>query len=172
MDNYTNYINKMLQTEKVRLLVETKEENKVLTLEEAIKLSEEQGLDLICINSNSELPVVKICDSKKYEYEQKKKAKENAKKAKMNSQDTKEIQITESTADNDLKTKAKHIDRFLKDNDKVKLSIRYKGRSIRNIAGGESKLNHLLTFVTVEYKVDKQVRTEGNTVSVTLAPIK
>ena len=162
-------INEEIKAVEVRLVDEEKG-SYIIKTSEALKMAEEAELDLICISQNGEMPVVKIGDYSKYCYEQKKKAKDNAKKAKMNSQDTKEIQITENTADNDLKTKAKHIDRFLTNNDKVRLSIKYKGRSIRNINGGHVKLSNLMAYITVGYKVDKPSTIEGNTVSVILSP--
>ena len=138
---------------------------------EALQLAEKQGLDLVALNDD-EIPVVKIVDYNKFMYEKHKKEKENKKKAKLNSQELKEIRITESIADNDLKTKAKNIDRILKDGDKVKMSIRYRGRSIKNISGGTEKLKKLLSLVTFSYKIDKDIKTEGNTVSMIIAPLK
>lgn len=163
-------INNEIKAATVRLVSDNGSE--VLALSEALKKAQGAELDLVCINDKAEIPVVKIIDYEKYTYEQKKRERENKKKAREKAQDIKDIQITENIALNDIKTKARNIDRILKDNDKVRLSIRYKGRTMRNIAGGPEKLNNVIYEVTEKFKVDKPMRTDGNTVSIVLAPVR
>ena len=143
-----------------------------MLLSEAIGIAEEEGLDVICLNSKGDIPVVKIGDYGKYQYEKQKKEKDNRKKARLNSQDMKEISIRDSIAEHDLKVKAHNIDRLLKENNKVKLVIVYKGRSIRLINQGPEKLQQLAGLVTEKYNIDKTPRIEGNKVTMVLSPIK
>lgn len=163
-------INEEIKSVEVRLVQGS--ESNVISTKEAIEIAEKEGLDLVCINDKVEIPIVIIEDYGKYCYEKLKKEKENKKKARENKQDLKEIQITESTALNDLRTKAKNIDRILKDGDKARLSIRYKGRTIRNISGGPEKLNSLIALITVPFNIDRPIKIEGNTVSTIVTPIK
>lgn len=158
-------INNEIKSKEIRLITETG--NEILNTKTAIKKAEEMGLDLICINTNSDIPVCKIGNYSKYLYEQKKKEKENKKKQKV--VETKEIKIGDSTELNDLKTKAKQIDKFLTNGNKVKLSIRYRGRAIRMISEGPEKLQNLMNLLSIDYIIDQPVKTAGNTVFVTIA---
>lgn len=143
-----------------------------LTKEDAIKIAEEQGLDLIVLNDKGDIPVVRIADYKKVEYEKAKKAKENKKKQRQNMQDLKEIRIGVSTAKHDLQVKANKVKKMLESGDKVKLTIIYKGRIIKNIADGPSKLQEFASMVDIDKKIDKVPKIEGNRVTMVLAPLK
>lgn len=143
-----------------------------MTLDEAIKLAEETGEDVVVVNDSKEIPVVKIMDYNKYLYEKQKKEKENRKKSRLASQDTKEIHIGCDIAEHDLCIKAKTADRLLSGGDKVKLVIRYKGRTIRKINEGPGKLQELANKVSVTHKIEKTPKIDGNTVSMILSPCK
>ena len=143
-----------------------------MTLDEAIRLAEETGEDVVMVNNSRDIPVVKIMEYSKYLYDKKKKEKDNKKKSRMSSQDTKEIRISDSIAENDIMVKAKNVDRILKDGDKVKITIRYKGRLIRQINEGPEKIKYLVSKVTEEFKIDKEPKIEGNIVSMIIAPSK
>ena len=156
----------------VRLIKGNGEKPEIMDSNKALEIATEMGLDLICKSESADMPVVIIEDYGKYMYELGKKEKELKKKQKQNVQDLKEIQINDTTAENDLKVKAKNIDRILKGRDKVKISIRYKGRAIRLISGGETKIRSLLNMLTMEYREDTPVKTEGSTVSIIIAPVK
>ena len=159
-------VNNEIKAKEIRLITENK--NEILSTKNAIKMAEEEGLDLICISPNAEIPVCKIGNYSKYLYEQKKREKENKKKQKP--VETKEIQIGDYTEINDLRTKAKMIDKFLKNKNKVKLSIRYKGRAVAHIANGPKKLNDLTKLITGEFVIDCQPKTAGNVVYMIISP--
>lgn len=161
-------INNEITVEKIRLI--DGENNNILTTKEALEMAEERGLDLICISNKGEIPICKIGDYSKYLYEQKKKEKENKKKQKII--ETKEIKISESTESNDLKTKAKMIDKFLKNGNKVKLSIKYRGRAARFVEEGPEKLSLLTDLVTENFCVDTPCKIAGNMAFITIAPKK
>ncbi len=159
-------VNNEIKSKEIRLITENS--NEILTTKDAIKMAENMELDLICINPNAEVPVCKIGDYSKYLYEQKKREKENKKKQKPI--ETKEIKIGDCTEINDLKTKAKQIDKFLTSKNKVKLSIRYKGRSVVHINEGPAKLNVLIELITADFIVDSPAKIVGNTVYMIIAP--
>ncbi len=101
--------------------------NEIIYIDEAISRAEEQGLDLVLVSSDTTPPVVRIQDFKKLEYEKKK-----AKKANKQTSGLKEIQFKINISEHDLQTKIKKIDSFLERGDKVKISLRLKGREKDN----------------------------------------
>ena len=165
-------INREIKADKVNVV---NAENKGLTLmslDDAIALAEQTEEDVILVNDKGDIPIVKIGDYSKLLYEKQKREKENKKKARLNSQETKEIQIGDSIADHDLMIKAKNIDRILLDGDKVQITIKYKGRSVRFIDEGPSKLQSLANMISVGYRVDRTPKIEGNRVSMLVSPVK
>jgi len=102
---------------------------------DAIKMAQEQGLDLVEISPNADPPVCKIIDYNKFLYEKKRKEKEM--KAKSKASEVKEIRFTPNTDDHDFDFKAKHAERFLKEGDKVKAYVQFKGRAIQFKDRGE-----------------------------------
>ena len=104
----------------------------VLATSEALKIAQEQELDLVEISPTADPPVCKVIDYKKFLYEQKKKQKEKEKEMKANSKqsEVKEIRFTPGTDEHDFNFKAKHAENFLKDGNKVKAYVQFKGRAI------------------------------------------
>lgn len=143
-----------------------------MSAEAAKAEAEKQGLDLVVVNEKDGKTMVKILDYSKYKYEKAKQNKENKKKQRLNTQSLKEIQISDAIAQHDLEIKAKNIDRILSDGDKVQISIKYKGRAIRNIKQGPEKLQQLVNLVTVKHKIDKTPKIEGNRVIMVISPVK
>ena len=163
-------INQEIKAKKVLLI--TEDGNEEMETNKAIVLAEEEGLDLICVNTNGPIPVCKIGDYSKVLYDQKKREKEAKKKQKANQVETKEIRIGDSIEVNDLRIKARQIDKFLSDKNKVKLTIRYRGRAIAHINEGAGKLSKLTDLVSVDYEVEVPAKILGNTVSMTIIPRK
>lgn len=162
-------INNEIKAETVRVISDNKEAE-LMTLSDAISIAEENGEDVICLREE-DIPICKIYNYKKFMYEKNKKEKDNRKKARLKSADTKIIQLRDSTAEHDLRIKAKNITRILEDGDRVKAIIQYKGRSIRLIETGKAKLEKLISFIGTEYKIDSDIKIDGNTVTVVLAPV-
>lgn len=163
-------VNRQIRSELVDVVgLEGKSGLARMSLESAIELAEQTGEDVVCLDPKSEVPIVRIMEYDKYIYEKQKKEKENKKK---NRQSLKEIQISDSIMEHDLLTKAKSIDRFINAGDKVRLVIRYKGRAIKMISQGPSKLQTLANKVTAEYTIDKAPLIEGNRVTMIIAPNK
>ena len=107
----------------------------VYSIQEALKMAQEQGLDLVEISPNADPPVCKIIDYNKFLYEKKKKEKEM--KAKSKASEVKEIRFTPNTDDHDFDFKAKHAEKFLKEGNKVKAYVQFKGRAIQFKERGE-----------------------------------
>lgn len=165
-------VNNEIKSKVVNLVTEGQKGVTQMLLADAIALAQETDEDVICINEKSDIPVVKIGDYKRFQYEKAKKEKDNRKKARLQAQELKEIVIGDSIAEHDLKIKAKNVDRILKEGDKVKLTIRYKGRSIRLIDQGPEKLQALANLISVDYNIDKTPKIEGNRVTMIISPKK
>lgn len=126
--------NRMIRVPEVRLVGENIEVG-VYRTDEALRMAEEQGLDLVEISPNAVPPVCRIIDYNKFLYEKKKKEKEM--KAKAHKSEVKEIRFTPNTDDHDFDFKAKHAEKFLKDGNKVKTYVQFKGRAIMFKERGE-----------------------------------
>jgi translation initiation factor IF-3 len=126
--------NNMIRVPNVRLVGENVTVG-VYPTAEALKMALDQALDLVEISPNADPPVCKIIDYNKFLYEKKRKEKEM--KAKSKASEVKEIRFTPNTDDHDFDFKAKHAEKFLKDGDKVKAYVQFKGRAIQFRERGE-----------------------------------
>jgi len=126
--------NNMIRVPQVRLVGDNIEVG-VYSIQEALRMAQDQGLDLVEISPNADPPVCKIIDYNKFLYEKKKKEKEM--KAKSKASEVKEIRFTPNTDDHDFDFKAKHAEKFLKEGNKVKAYVQFKGRAIQFKERGE-----------------------------------
>src|ERR1700759_823602 len=126
--------NNMIRVPNVRLVGENVTVG-VYPTTEALKMAQDQALDLVEISPNADPPVCKIIDYNKFLYEKKRKEKEM--KAKSKASEVKEIRFTPNTDDHDFDFKAKHAEKFLKDGNKVKAYVQFKGRAIQFKERGE-----------------------------------
>jgi translation initiation factor IF-3 len=124
----------MIRVPQVRLVGDNVEVG-VYSTQEALKMAQDQQLDLVEISPNADPPVCKIIDYNKFLYEKKKKEKEM--KAKSKASEVKEIRFTPNTDDHDFDFKAKHAEKFLKEGNKVKAYVQFKGRAIQFKERGE-----------------------------------
>src|SRR5690349_14987279 len=127
-------INHFIRAPQVRLVGDNVEVG-VYPTQEALKIAQSQQLDLVEISPNADPPVCKITDYNKFLYDKKKKEKEM--KAKSKASEVKEIRFTSNTDDHDFDFKSKHAEKFLKDGNKVKAYVQFKGRSIQFKERGE-----------------------------------
>jgi translation initiation factor IF-3 len=127
-------INNYIRVPQVRLVGDNVEVG-VYPTQEALKMAQAQQLDLVEISPNADPPVCKIIDYNKFLYDKKKKEKEM--KAKSKASEVKEIRFTPGTDDHDFDFKAKHAEKFLKDGNKVKAYVQFKGRAIQFKERGE-----------------------------------
>jgi translation initiation factor IF-3 len=126
--------NQMIRVPNVRLVGDNIEVG-VYSIQEAQRIAQEQGLDLVEISPNADPPVCRIIDYNKFLYEKKKKDKEMKAKAKQS--EVKEIRFTPNTDDHDFNFKAKHAEEFLKEGNKVKAYVQFRGRAIQFKDRGE-----------------------------------
>ncbi len=126
--------NNMIRVPQVRLVGDNVKVG-VYPTQEALKMAQDQGFDLVEISPNADPPVCKIIDYNKFLYEKKKKEKEM--KAKSKASEVKEIRFTPNTDEHDFDFKAKHAEKFLKEGDKVKAYVQFKGRAIQFKDRGE-----------------------------------
>ncbi|MEI7596973.1 MAG: translation initiation factor IF-3 [Bacteroidota bacterium] len=142
----------------------------IFSIQKALEMAEEQGLDLVEISPNANPPVCKIIDYKKFLYEQKKKQKEiKAKTAKIV---LKEIRMGPNTDEHDFNFKVNHAIKFLQDGDKVKVDIFFKGRTILYKEQGEILLLKFATLVEEYAKVEQLPKMEGKRMIMLIAPKK
>jgi len=126
--------NSMIRVPQVRLVGDNVEVG-VYSIQDALRLAQDLGLDLVEISPTADPPVCKIIDYNKFLYEKKRKEKEM--KAKSKASEVKEIRFTPNTDDHDFDFKAKHAEKFLKEGDKVKAYVQFKGRAIQFKERGE-----------------------------------
>ena len=144
-------------------------EPRVLTLDEALRLAEAAGLDLVEIAAQADPPVCKIVDYQKFLYERKKKEKET--KAKASKQVLKEIRFGPNTDEHDFNFKVKHAQKFLEEGAKVKAYVHFRGRAIAYKARGEIILLKFAQALEEWGKVEMLPKLEGNRMFIHLAPL-
>ena len=166
-------INRQIRAREVFLIDENGEQKGVMNTYDAFRLAEEAGLDLVEVSPMANPPVCKILDFGKYRYEMEKKQKE----AKKNQAVTKlkEVRMQSKIADNDVNTKSKAISEFLSEGNKVKVSIRFKGRTMTHPELGKEVLDTILVKLSemgCAFNLDKSAFMEGKMMSMMLSPAK
>lgn len=140
----------------------------IMSREEALNLAEEKKLDLVNISPNANPPVCKILDYGKYRYELQKKDKEAKKKQKTT--EVKEIRLSTFIEEHDIEVKAKTAAKFLKSGDKVKVSLRFRGRERDYVAKGQDVMNRFAEIVSEVGNVEKKPEFEGRSLIMVVAP--
>ena len=159
--------NHMIKSPEVRLIGENIEPG-VYSLAEANKFAKEQELDLVEISPGATPPVCRIIDYNKFLYEEKKKKKEM--KAKAKTSEVKEIRFTPNTDEHDFEFKVKHAERFLKEGDKVKAHVQFKGRAIMFKERGELLLLKFADSLKDVGALEGLPKMEGKRMLVMFAP--
>src|SRR5438128_5660655 len=159
--------NHMIRVPQVRLVGDNVEVG-VYSIQEALKMAQEKGLDLVEISPNADPPVCKIIDYNKYLYEKKRKEKEMKANAKVS--EVKEIRFTPNTDDHDFDFKAKHAEKFLKDGNKVKAYVQFKGRAIQFQDRGQLLLLKFAERLTEVANLESMPKMEGRRMLAMFAP--
>lgn len=162
-------INEEIRDAEVRVVSADGEQLGLMSGKEANLLASEKGLDLVKIAANAVPPVCKIMDYGKYKFEIAKREKENRKNQKVIN--IKEIQLSPSIDTNDLNTKCNHAIRFLKNGDKVKVMVRFRGREVSHSEIGEVLLLKFADTVKEFGNIEKQPKLEGRNMTMFLAPL-
>ena len=139
----------------------------VLPIASAIRLAEEEGLDLVLVSSNPSNPVCKILDYSKYKFEMNKRAKESKKKQKVI--EIKEVRLSPNIDKHDLETKAKNASKFIEAGNKVKVTMRFRGREFNFIDQGKEIMDTFRELV-LDSQVDKEAKMEGKNLVMFLVP--
>jgi translation initiation factor IF-3 len=160
-------INEQIRIREVRLVRDSGEQA-ILPTVEALNQARAQGLDLVEIAPQASPPVVKIMDYGKYRFESAKKLRDSKKKQKLLK--LKEIRMQPKIASGDLDFKSKHVREFLDEGNKVKVTIRFRGRELAHTELGLEVLNAVLARLEGDYIMDKQPAMEGRFMSMTLSP--
>ena len=142
----------------------------VLQTKEAQRIADEKELDLVMISPNANPPVCRIMDLGKYIYEQSKKEKEAKKKQKITA--LKEIRCSLTIEENDISIKAKNARKFLLDGDKVKITVRFKGREAQLGHIGQKILDNFVSKLEDVCVVEKPAKHEGRNMTMVLGPKK
>lgn len=160
-------INSQIRAKEVQLIGENGEKLGVISFRDALTMAEEKKLDLVLVAANSNPPVCKIMNYGKYKFEQAKKEKEAKKKQKVI--ETKEIRITPNIEEHDFGFKAKNARKFLENGNKLKITVRFKGREINNSKAGETVLNKFIEELSDISIVEKKPKLEGKSMFIMLA---
>ncbi len=160
--------NEFIQSPKVRVIDENGENLGVMYTREAIEQAAEAGLDLVEVSPNVDPPVCKFLDIGRYKYEAQKKANEQRKKQK--TQEIKEIKMRPNIDDHDYDTKMKKVVEFLEDGDKVKVTMRFRGREMAHGEIGMAVLQRVQEQTADMAKVEARPRMEGRQMLMVLAP--
>ena len=139
----------------------------VVSLNEALEKAEEKNLDLVLVSPNTNPPVCKIMNYGKYKFEQAKKEKEAKKKQK--AIEVKEIRITPNIEQHDFEFKAKNARKFIEDGNKLKITIKFRGREINNSKLGEDVLNKFIENLSDIASVEKPPKLEGKNMFIMLS---
>lgn len=166
----TTEINEEIRDREIRVVDENGEQLGLMTSKDAYDLAVERKLDLVKIAPNAKPPVCKIMDYGKFRYEQQKKDKEARKKQK--SASVKEIRLGLNIEQNDLHTKAKNAQKFLKSGDKVKVSLRFKGREMGYTQLGYDVIKKFAAEIQEYGDIDTPAKMEGRSLVAMFAPKK
>ena len=161
-------MNDDITADSVRLIDADGEQVGVVSVAEGIGMADEAGLDLVEVSPNATPPVCKILDYGKYKYEAQKKANEARKKQK--TIDVKEIKMRPGIEEHDYQVKMRSVRKFLDNGDKVKMTIRFRGREMAHQDLGMRVLDRVRDELDEEVKIEQFPRTEGRLMTMVMAP--
>ena len=152
-------INEQIRDKEIRLIGENGEQLGIMPSKDALKMAKDANLDLVKIAPTAKPPVCKIIDYGKYRYELARKEKEAKKKQKIT--EVKEIRLSPNIDDNDLNTKANMARKFITKGDKVKVTLRFRGREMAHTASSKVILDNFYALLEDVAIVEKQAKLEG-----------
>ena len=161
-------VNDRIRISPIRLILDDGEQAGIVPTDEARAIAEEKGLDLVEVAPNSRPPVCKIMDYGRYKYEQARKTREA--KRKQHVIHIKEIKLRPKIETHDFDFKMRHAVRFLEEGDKVKFTLRFRGRENTHPELGERVLNRVKVLVEDLAVVESDIRREGRVMTMVVAP--
>jgi translation initiation factor IF-3 len=163
-------INERIRFPKIRVIDTDGGQLGILTPQEALRIAEEKELDLVLVSDKADPPVCRIMDYGKFKFEQEKKAREAKKK--QHTADVKEVKMRYKIEDHDYQVRVNQAVRFLKDGDKVKATITFRGREIQHSDLAEDLLKKMATDLEELAEVQQAPKREGRNMMMLLSPKK
>ncbi len=160
-------INSQIRAASIQVIDEQGQKLGVMTPREALEIAEEKNLDLVMVSNNADIPVCKIMNYGKYKFEQAKKEKESKKKQK--TVEIKEIRITPGIEEHDFNFKAKNAKKFIQDGNKVRITVKFRGRELNYTKLGEATLNKFIEELSDVATAEKKPVLEGKNMFVILS---
>lgn len=160
-------VNEEIKFSQVQVIDENGEKLGKINTNQAIEMAEEKGLDLVLVSPNQDNPVCKMLDYSKYKFEMAKKAKEAKKKQKVI--EIKEIRLSPNIDKHDLEVKAKMASKFLEARNKVKVSMRFRGRELNFINQGKEMMKGFQEMIE-NSQIEKEAKIEGKNLTMFLSP--
>ncbi len=161
-------MNKGIRASEVRVVGSDGAQVGIMPVEEALKIAGEEDLDLVEVSPDAKPPVCKIMDFGKYKYELTKKKQEAKRKQK--SSQIKEIKVRPKTDDHDLETKVRHIEKFISKNDKVKITLFFRGREVVLKEQANQVLEKIVAMTESFAQVEQHPKFEGRVITMLLGP--
>ena len=168
MDINEPMINEEIRDKEVRLVGGDGAQLGVMPTRDALEMAEKAGLDLVKIVANAQPPVCKLMDYDKHRYEQSKRERDMRKNQRIVT--LKEVQLSATIEENDVQTKFKNAVKFLQDGDKVKVSIRFRGRQIKHGDLGLDVMDTFYDMVKDSAAIDRPAKQEGRNMFMILTP--
>ena len=163
-------INERIRFPEIRVIDSDGAQLGIITPTEAMTIAEERGLDLVLLSDKAEPPVCRIMDYGKYKFEQEKKAREARKK--QHTADVKEVKMRYKIEEHDYKVRINQAERFLKDGDKVKATVMFRGREIQHSDLAETLLKRMATDLQPFGEVQQAPKKEGRNMMMLISPKK
>jgi translation initiation factor IF-3 len=163
-------INERIRFPKIRVIDSEGAQLGIMAPLEALRLAEEKELDLVLLSDKADPPVCRIMDYGKYKFEQEKKAREARKK--QHTADVKEVKMRYKIEEHDYNVRVKQAERFLKDGDKVKATVMFRGREIQHSDLAETLLNRMATDLEPFGEVQQAPKKEGRNMMMLISPKK
>ena len=160
-------INEQIRAKDVQVIDETGEKKGIMNINDALDLAYDKKMDLVLVSPNLDIPVCKIMNYGKYKFEQSKKEKEAKKKQKIS--ELKELRVTPNIEKHDFEFKAKNARKFLEDGNKVKITVRFRGRELNYVKLGEEALNKFIDNLSDIATPDKKAILEGKNMFIILS---
>ncbi len=165
-------INEQIKASHVLVIGPNGEQVGVKPIQDALTLASYAGLDLVMLNPNQNPPVCKVMDYNKYRYEKQKREKEALKKQKASSSELKEFRLSPVIDVGDFETKLRQVTKYLEKGDKIKLSIRFKGRQMAHTELGREVLEKFASRLENISTIEQNAKIDGRTMIMLLAPKK
>ena len=165
-------INDQIKVSPVLVIGPNGEQTGVKKIEDALTLASYTGLDLVLLNPNGNPPVAKIMDYNKYRYERQKKEKEASKKQRANKSELKEFRLSPVIDVGDFETKLRNATKYLEKGDRIKLSIRFKGRQMAHTELGREVLEKFAARVEDIATIEQKAKLDGRSMTMLLIPKK